>query len=72
MKRYLNKSGTSPITHFYIEPDRISVWYKDTSQPYIYPEYKTGKAKFESLKLRATAGFGLSTYINKHVKQLYI
>lgn len=72
MERYDNLSGNSPVTHFQIEDDKISVWFRGNSKPYIYIEYKTGEFHLEQLKARAIAGSGLSAYITKNVKDKFI
>lgn len=73
MEKYNNLGGNSPITHFQIEDDRISVWFKGGKKnPYIYPVYKIGNYHFQQLIQRATSGKGLSTYINENVRKDFI
>lgn len=72
MERYKNLSGNSPVTYFQIEEDRISVWFRGNSIPYIYPEYKIGGFHLTQLKDRAISGSGLSAYITKNVKDKFI
>lgn len=73
MERYRNLSGNSPITHFQIEVDRISVWFRGGKKnPYIYPIYKIGDYHFQQLIQRATSGKRLSTYINENVRKDFI
>lgn len=72
MEKYDNLSGNSPVTHFQIEEDRISVWFRGNSRPYIYPEYKTGGFHLAQLQDKAISGSGLSAYITKNVKDKFI
>ena len=72
-KKYLNKTGDSPITHYKIDSDRIAVWFTDgKSNPYVYPEYLVGSKHLKELKKHAVDGEGLSTYISQHVREKFI
>ena len=72
MERYKNVRGNSPITFYEIENDRITVWFKGNSKPYIYPEFKIGVFHLNELRRRATLGSGLSAYITQNVKDKFI
>ena len=72
MERYLNRSGNSPVNHYQINADSITVWFKGNPKPYIYPEYKTGSSHLAQLKAKAISGSGLSAYITKNVKDKFI
>ncbi|SHO74265.1 hypothetical protein [Flavobacterium cucumis] len=73
MERYRNSSGNSPITHFHISDNSISVWFKDGKKnPYIYPVYEIGNYHFQQLIQRAISGKGLSSYINQNVRNDFI
>lgn len=73
MERYRNSSGNSPITHFEIAENSISVWFKGGKKnPYIYPVRKIGNYHFQQLIQRANSGKGLSTYINQNVRNDFI
>ena len=73
MERYRNSSGNSPITHFEIVENSISVWFKGGKKnPYIYPVYEIGNYHFQQLIQRAIEGKGLSTYINQNVRNDFI
>lgn len=72
MERYLNTSKNSPITHYQIEIDRITVWFRGNPKDYTYPEYLTGSHHLAQLKSKAISGSGLSAYITKNVKDKFI
>ena len=73
MESYSNLSGTSPITHFEIANNSVSVWFKGGKKnPYIYPVYKIGNYHFQQLIQKAISGKGLSTYINQNVRNDFI
>lgn len=70
MEHYLNKSGTSPITKFKIEEEKITVWYNDDTS-YSYSYARAGQPIVEKIKEFARAGEGLATYISQQAKFLY-
>lgn len=73
MESYRNSSGNSPITHFEISDNSISVWFRGGKKnPYIYPVYKIGNYHFQQLIQKAISGKGLSTYINQNVRKDFI
>jgi len=73
MESYRNLSGTSPITHYKISDNSISVWFiNGKKSPYIYPVYKIGNYHFKQLIQRAISGKGLSTYINQNFRKDFI
>lgn len=72
MERYKNIRGNSPIIYYELENDRITVWFKRNSKPYIYPEFKIGTSHLNELKRRAILGSGLSAYIIQNVKDKFI
>jgi len=67
MERYTNLRGNSPITHFQIESDRITVWFRGTKS-YTYSYERAGQSHVETMKTLARSGSGLSAYITKNVK----
>lgn len=71
MERYSNRSGNSPVTHFQIEDDRITVWFSGTAKSYTYSYRKAGQMHVERMKVLAKSGSGLSAYITTNVKYLY-
>lgn len=72
MEKYLNRSVNSPISHYQINTDNITVWFKGNPKAYTYPEYKTGSSRLAQLKDKAISGSGLSAYITKNVKDKFI
>lgn len=70
MEKYLNKRRNSPITHFLIENEKITVWFKG-GKSYTYSYSKAGSHHIEEMKSLAMSGSGLSAYITHNVKFLY-
>lgn len=70
MEKYLNKSGSSPISKYRIEDERITVWYSDDTS-YSYSYSRAGKPIVDKLKELAIEGEGLATYISQQAKFLY-
>jgi len=70
MERYANRRGNSPITHFQIENERITIWFKG-GKSYSYSNGKAGKYHIEQMKILAQNGSGLSAYITQYVKFEY-
>jgi len=71
MERYQNRSGNSPITHFHIENDKITVWF-NVNNPYTYSYAgKAGKNNVDIMKSLAISGKGLSAFITKNVRKSY-
>ncbi|MGN6417912.1 MAG: hypothetical protein ACTHMC_10500 [Pseudobacter sp.] len=70
MEHYLNKSGTSPITRFKIEAQKVTVWYNDDTS-YTYSYARAGQPIVDRIKELAIAGEGLATYISRQAKFLY-
>lgn len=69
MAKYAN-SGKSGIAAFEIGDDYIIVRFKD-GKAYTYNYRHPGKVHVEQMKVLATEGKGLATYINKHVREDY-
>jgi hypothetical protein len=70
MEIYSNRRGNSPITHFQIENERISVWFRG-GKKYSYSYRKAGQTHVEKMKILARTGSGLSAYITQNVKLAY-
>ena len=70
MEKYQNKSGSSPISKYQIEDDRITVWYNDDTS-YSYSYSRAGKPIVDKLKELAAEGEGLATFISQQAKFLY-
>ncbi|MDR0866595.1 MAG: hypothetical protein LBO74_16935 [Candidatus Symbiothrix sp.] len=67
MERYANKNGNSPITHYLIDSDKITVWFKG-GKSYSYSYRKAGTSNVETMKSLARSGSGLSAYITRNVR----
>jgi hypothetical protein len=71
MKPYGHRGGgDTGVTHYELGPDCITVRFQGGEQ-YLYDYNKPGRADVERMKALATAGHGLSTYINQHVRARY-
>ena len=68
MERYLNLGGDSNVYGYEIGPDSISVQFIGTAKIYTYSHRKAGIAHVNNMKGLASAGRGLNSYINRHVK----
>ncbi len=71
MEKYRNKSGSSGVSAFAVGADYIAVRFVDSNRIYKYSYRSAGKSKVEKMKRLAAAGEGLSTFISRHVKELY-
>ncbi|MGL5683118.1 MAG: hypothetical protein ACRDDZ_08745 [Marinifilaceae bacterium] len=71
MEVYINLRGNSPITHYYIEPNQITVWF-NTGKCYVYSDFSAGKEHVEVMKDLARRGSGLSAYITRNVRYGYV
>ena len=70
MQRYLNFNGDSGVTHYEIGSDYILIQFR-SGKPYRYSYASAGRHHVEQMKVLATAGRGVSTYIGQHVRHLY-
>lgn len=70
MESYGKKSGDAGVTAFSLGRESIRVQFRDRSV-YIYSYAATGKGKVEQMKKLAKSGKGLTTFINRHVKNHY-
>lgn len=71
MERYEDLGGTSGVTFFEIEGERIVVRFRDDEYEYVYDGERPGRAHVDMMKQRARAGRGLATYINRCVRDDY-
>lgn len=68
MVDYLNNRENSPITHYEINPQTITVWFKG-GKSYCYSYYgEAGEQNVEKMKELAILGTGLSAYITQNVR----
>lgn len=70
MTRYKNLSTDSGVTAFDIGDDHIIVEFKSGDR-YLYNFDIPGKDAVEAMKILATKGIGLSTYISKAIRGRY-
>ena len=70
MQRYQALSGDAGVTHFKVDPDSITIQFKNRSV-YLYTYASGGKRNIEAMKKLALEGDGLTTYINQNVKDRY-
>lgn len=69
-KRYLNRSGDSPVRYYSVGPSSIRVWFEDGSG-YEYDAMQPGPGHVEAMKRAAELGNGLASYISRHVRKNY-
>ncbi|MFA6160723.1 MAG: hypothetical protein WC766_00935 [Patescibacteria group bacterium] len=70
MENYKNLSGRSNVARFEIGEDFVTVEFKDLSK-YTYTKTSAGSTNIDQMKKLAANGFGLNSYIMRHVKRLY-
>ena len=70
MQRYRDVAGESGITAYEIGRNYIRVQFKEGGT-YRYTYRSTGSRNVERMKLLATCGVGLTTYINQYVRERY-
>ncbi|NND23546.1 MAG: hypothetical protein HKN86_02530 [Acidimicrobiia bacterium] len=68
MEMYANNRGNSPITHYELNSESITVWFKGgKSYSYSYSG-DAGEYHVEAMKELALSGTGLSAYITQNVR----
>jgi hypothetical protein len=70
MERYKNLGGNSGVAEYEIKNNSIIVKF-NTGIEYVYSYTSAGNANIEKMKLLASAGKGLNSYINKYVPKGY-
>jgi hypothetical protein len=70
MVRYANHGGNSNIIAYGVTPDSITVQFGDGAV-YLYNYESAGPTNVERMKSLAREGQGLSSFINKDVKDQY-
>jgi len=71
MQRYADIDHDSGVKGFDIEETSITIYFKNTSRPYIYSYRGAGMQHVQTMKKLALAGDGLNEYINDHVRKSY-
>lgn len=69
---YRDIDGDSGVLAYEISIDYIDVQFKGTSRKYRYSYQSAGRENVEAMKALAQNGNGLNSYINRHVKYLYV
>jgi hypothetical protein len=70
MERYKNLGGKSGVSAYEIGSDSITVQFT-TGSVYLYTYNSSGSANIEEMKLLATSGQGLNSFISKYIKKNY-
>ena len=70
MKQYRDLNRNSGIDSYELKPDSIIIKFK-TGEEYLYNHHKPGKGKVETMKELAEQGSGLTTFINKNIRDDY-
>lgn len=70
MEMYANRNGQSNVTAFEFMEDGIVVQFRPGPK-YLYTNGSAGAAAISNMKQLATAGFGLNSFINTHVRKRY-
>jgi hypothetical protein len=73
MKKYLDKSRGSGISHYSIDENSVDVLFKNNHSVYRYSTPPINRVHIENMKELAEQGEGLNTYINDHreIKENY-
>ncbi|MGQ0826991.1 MAG: hypothetical protein ACT4ON_01220 [Bacteroidota bacterium] len=70
MKLYKKVNKDSGVYAYEIGKDHIKIQFNDGST-YLYTYSHTGKKNIEQMKKLAETGKGLTTYINKYIREKY-
>ena len=70
MKTYKNLSGNSGIKAYQISQQSVRIAFSDGSV-YLYNYTSNGKRAIEIMKGLAEKGIGLTTYINREIRDQY-
>jgi hypothetical protein len=70
MQRYKNRGGESGVVAYDIDAGQIIVEFRDGKR-YLYTEDSAGAANVARMQELATAGHGLASFINQHVRDRY-
>ena len=71
MTLYRSICGNSGVFSYETGTDFIDIRFKETPQIFRYSYQSAGKENVEKMKTLAENGYGLYSYINMHVKELY-
>ena len=68
MKKYINANGNAGIIAYESGSDFIKIKFRD-GETYLYNYKNPGKLCVEKMKMLAEKGNGLTTFINKNVRE---
>ena len=71
MQRYANLGGESGVAAYACRPGEIRLRFADRATVYVYTGTHPGAAHVREMQRLATAGRGLATYVNQHVRDNY-
>lgn len=71
MQHYSNLGGNSNVISYEIGDAYIDVLFKGTPRIYTYSYESAGIENVEYMKVLARQGYGLNSFINRHVKYNY-
>lgn len=72
MTLYRSTYGNSGVFSFEIGSDYIDVRFKDAPEVFKYSYQSAGREHVEKMKELATKGYGLYSFINMYVKDMYV
>ena len=70
MPRYRNLSGDSGVVAYETTSDSITLTFIN-GERYLYGAQRPGRAEVDQMKMLATLGRGLSTFVSQHVRDRY-
>jgi hypothetical protein len=71
MQRYRSRKPDTGVRAFALHKTAIDIEFRDGKR-YRYDYTRPGKEKVEIIKHLALAGAGLTTFINQHVREVYV
>jgi hypothetical protein len=72
METYKNLNGDSGVSRYEIRADSVAVEFIKGRKIYVYSYASAGAANVERMKLLASAGRGLNSFIMNNVRLLYV
>ena len=71
MQRYADRSGKSGVSGYEILDNGIVLEFKADKRRYLYSYKNPGKKHVEEMKRLASEGKGLTTYVNRFIRENY-
>ena len=72
MELYKNLNGNSGVSSYELNSDAILVKFSGNIKIYTYDYISAGRENVEHMKLLATNGRGLNSFIRSNVRLLYV